>query len=155
VNQSLVPGSTPGAVAWRMAVDRFGPEPNCASVSVDLEQAMALWKPVLADRQVLHIRARSGEPTTTAVEIVLSERDGTPWGAAPELTTEWQDLRLPLRELRHFAHWNQTPQGRGGEGDHCRVENLGSLRLTFGAWLYPGHVDEPHSIEFEFIRLGR
>jgi len=153
VSQSLVAGSQPGATAWRLSVRRFDPAPSCTGAYVDLTGITELWKPVIAGKQTLHIRARAGEPTTTAVEVVLSEADGTPWGVTPPLTTEWQNIRLPVRSLRHFAHWNSTPQGRGGEGDHCRVENLAKLNLTYGAWLYPEHFDEPHSFEIEFIGL--
>jgi hypothetical protein len=153
VSQSLVAGSQPGATAWRVSVRRFDPPPSCTGAYADLTGITELWKPVIAGKQTLHIRARGGEPTTAAVEVVLSETDGTPWGVTPPLTTEWQDIRVPVASLRHFAHWNSTPQGRGGEGDHCRVENLAKLNLTYGAWLYPEHFNEPHSFEIEFIRL--
>jgi Cellulase (glycosyl hydrolase family 5) len=152
-SQSTVAGSTPGSSAWRFSVKAFGPEPNCASARVDLGPTIDLWRPIIAGHETLRLRARAGEPTTTAVEIVLTERDGTPWGTAAKLTTEWQDIRIPLADLTHFAHWSGTPQGRGGEGDHCRVAGIETLSITYGAWLYPDHTDEPHSIEFEFIRL--
>jgi hypothetical protein len=151
--QSIGPGQEPGSTAWRLAVRRFGPAPNCVGARVDLGPTIRLFRPVIAGRETLHLRARGVEPPTTAVEIVVSERDGTPWGAAPKLTTEWQDILIPLAELRHFAHWGSTPAGRGGEGDHCRAENLATLSLTYGAWLYPEHENDPHAVEIEFLRL--
>jgi hypothetical protein len=86
---------------------------------------------------------------------VLSEADGTPWGATPEISTEWQDIRIPLRDLRFFAHWDSAPENRGGENDTCRVGNLAMLGITYGAWLYPDTVNEPHSFEVEFVRLEK
>ena len=151
--QSLVSGMEPGSRAWRLAVAGFERQGNCTSVRLDLSRIMELWRPVIAGHETLHIRARGGEATTTALELVLTEQDGTPWGANIPLATEWQDVRLSVRELRHFAHWGGTPQGRGGADDYCRVENLAALSITYGAWLYPEHLDEPHSIEVEFARL--
>ncbi len=151
--QSVVPAQEPGSTAWRIAVRRFGPASNCVGARVDLGPIISLFRPVIAGRETLHLRARGVEPTTTAVELVVSERDGTPWGATPKLTTDWQDIHIPLAELRHFAHWGSTPAGRGGEGDHCRADNLETLSLTYGAWLYPDHEDEPHTVEIEFLRL--
>ncbi|MFQ6130722.1 MAG: cellulase family glycosylhydrolase [Armatimonadota bacterium] len=154
-SQSLVAGWEPDALAWRLAVDGFGPAPNCASVRTDLSAVVAARRPAARSHDSLLVRARAGEATTDAVEIVLSESDGTPWGATPALTTEWQDIRIPLSELGHFAHWQGTPEGRGGEGDYCHVEDLATLTVTFGAWLYPDTADEPHSLEIEYIRLEK
>ena len=153
--QTLVAGMEPGSSARRLAVAGFEREGNCTSVRVDLSRIIELWRPVIAGHEALHVRARGGEPTTNALEVVLTELDGTPWGANVPLTTEWQDVQLPVRELRHFAHWGGTPQGRGGPDDYCHVDNLATLSLTYGAWLYPEHISEPHAIEVEFVRLGQ
>lgn len=153
--QTVAAGSSPDATAWRLAVDGFGQPPNCTTVRADLTEVLEVRRPVLADYDILHLRARAGEPATRAIEVVLSEADGTPWGATPEISTEWQDIRIPLRDLRFFAHWNSAPENRGDANDACRVGNLAMLRTTYGAWLYPDTVDEPHSFEVEFVRLEK
>jgi hypothetical protein len=153
--QTIAAGSSPDAMAWRLAVDGFGRPPNCTTVRADLTDVLQVRRPVLSDYDVLHLRVRAGEPETRAIEVVLSEADGTPWGATPEISTEWQDVRIPLGDLRFFGHWKTAPESRGDADDTCRIVNLAMLRITYGAWLYPETVDEPHSFEVEFVRLEK
>jgi len=152
--QTIVTGSTVDATAWRLSVEGFDEAPNCVSARTDLSELLAVRQD-FEGYDTLHLRARGDEPATTAVEVVLSETDGTPWGCTPELTTEWQDIRVPLADLRFFGHWGSAPEGRGGEGDGLKVEELRTLAITYGAWLYPESVDGRHSIDIEFIRLEK
>ena len=104
---------------------------------------------MLADRTTLRVRARGLEASTTRVEVVLLERDGAAWGTNVPLTTEWQDVRVPLGSLRYFSHWAGTPQQPWRTNDRLHPENLVAVSVCFGAWLYPDHVAEPHTIEME------
>jgi hypothetical protein len=101
----------------------------------------------------LVIKARAVTPVTTHIEVALIERDGTPWGTNVPLKTEWQEIRLPLSTLRHFAHWGTSPQGRGSVDDRFRPENVAAVNICFGAWLFPQHASEQHIVEIEEIAL--
>ena len=151
----LVPGMRPGRQALRVEVNKFGPPPSCVSFRSALEAQPEMWRGVLRHATALHLRARAGEAQSTAVEVVLIEQDGTPWGTVFRLTPEWQELSLPLSKLRHFKHWRTGPKHRGGPDDHFRPENVQAVNVCFGAWLYKGHEDEPHAIEIEEIALAR
>ena len=93
------------------------------------------------------------EPSTTAVEVVLRERDGSCWGANLPLGPDWRSARLPLTSFRFYRHWEGNPPERGGPGDHVRPAEIGAVTVCFGAWLYPGHAAEPHTIEIESIAI--
>ena len=151
--QSTVPGMAEGRLALRVAVEKFGPPPSSISLRTEVSEELDPWRDLLASRTSLCLRARALEQATTALEVVVLERDGTPWGTNVPLTTEWRVLRLPLASLRHWAHWGASPPGRGGNGDQLRSRELAGVNVCFGAWLYPGHAEEPHSIELEGITV--
>ena len=64
-----------------------------------------------------------------------------------------QGVLLPLGSLRHWAHWSGSPPGRGGPGDRLHPEDLTGVSVCFGAWLYPDHAVEDHTIEVENIAV--
>jgi hypothetical protein len=151
--QSLVPGMSGGRRALRIAVEKFGPPPSSISLRTDVSEELEPWREVLAGHTTLCLRVRALEPTTTAIEVVVLERDGSPWGTNVPLKTEWQEIHVPLASLRHWAHWGGTPPGRGGQGDRVRPQELAGVSVCFGAWLYPGHTAEPHTVEVEGITV--
>lgn len=138
--------------ALRVETPGFGPAPDAASFRIDLADALAPWRGSLARRPGLRIRARATEASTTAIEFVALEADGTPWGATVPLTTEWRDITLRWEELRFFPHWAH-PAGRGGPQDRLLPERLASLNFCFGAWLYPKDFDQRHGFDIEGVWL--
>ena len=84
---------------------------------------------------------------------MLIEEDGAPWGTVVPLSTEWRQIVVPLTKLRFFRHWPH-PRGRGGPGDRVRPERVVAVNLCFGAWLYPGHEAEPHTVEIATVGLS-
>ncbi len=151
--QSSVPGMGEGHLALRIAVEKFGPPPSSISLRTDVSEELDPWRERLASRTELCLRARALEDTTTALEVVVLERDGTPWGTNVKITKEWQVIRVPLTSLRHWGHWSGSPPGRGGEGDRPQPQEFAGVNICFGAWLYPGHAEQPHSIELESITV--
>lgn len=151
--RSLVPGMTSGHRAVRLGVQSFGPPPKSIAFRTELGDELAPWREILAGRSTLRLRARSLESSTTSVEIVLLELDGTVWGRNLPLTTEWREVRVPLSSFRHFPHWAGNPAGRGGAGDSLQPGQIAGVNVCFGAWLYPGRAAEPHTIEIESIEV--
>ncbi|MGQ9730919.1 MAG: cellulase family glycosylhydrolase [Candidatus Zipacnadales bacterium] len=152
--QWIAPGSRSDTTAWHVETSGFNLPPSCLNARIDIFQLVQTRARAAMHYDTLHIRARAVEPETRAIEVVLTEADGAPWGFTPELTTEWQDIRLPLKELRFFSHWTQ-PEGRGLEGDSCHAQNLAGIHITFGAWLYGENYAKRHAFEIEFIRLEK
>ena len=140
-------------VALQIAVDGFGPPPSSVSFRNDVSEELQPRSDELAQCDTLLIRARAVTPVTKHIEVVLIERDGTPWGTEVPLSTQWREIRLPLSTLRHFAHWGTTPKGRGGKDDQIRPKNIAAVNVCFGAWLFPKHASEQHTVEIEEIAL--
>lgn len=98
------------------------------------------------------ITARALQPQTNACEIVFIERDGLPWGRKRiPLTTQWQDITIPIGELDLFSHWNKHYKPRR-PGDHLNPANIGAIAITFGKFLYGDTFDMPHAFEIKSIR---
>jgi hypothetical protein len=150
--QRLTRDATEGRIL-QVSVERFGPAPSAVSFRHEMDEVANLWRDKLAACNTLCVRARAREATTTAAELVLIERDGAAWGTNVPLTTEWQDIRIPLDSLRYFHHWGETPGNRGSESDRIRPAEVTGVSVCFGAWLYPNHFAEPHQIEVRSIAL--
>jgi hypothetical protein len=152
--QRLTRDTTEGCVL-QVSVERFGPAPSAVSFRHEMDEVANLWRDKLAACKTLCVRARAREATTTttAAELVLIERDGAAWGINVPLTTEWQDIRIPLDSLRYFHHWGETPGNRGSESDRIHPAELTGVSVCFGAWLYPDHFAEPHQIEVRSIAV--
>ncbi len=119
-------------------------------VPCDGQTFARLWQTDGADA-VLNVRARGAYAQTTAFELVLVESCGVAWGLDVPLTQEWQTVRVPLRQLRLYAHWDATMAERAGE--HLQLSRLESLSFCFGKWLYPGTAGAPHAVEIAKISL--
>ena len=152
--RSIVGGMDPDREALRLAVAGFGPEPDATSFRLPLADSAAQWREHMAQATHLTIKARAGRPETTRLELVLIERDETPWGTEIPLTQEWQAIRIPLGDLRFFSHWRRV-EGRGGEGDALRPDNIREVNICFGAWLYGEDAGKPHAIEVQEVSLGQ
>ena len=152
-SQTRVAGMTGDRLALRTFVQGFGPAPSSISYRAHPGEGLDARRSAFAQMGALHVRARAGEAATTAVEVVLLERDGSPWGTVVPLTAQWGDVVVPLARLTHFRHWHSGPEDRGQAGDRFRPEQVEAVNVCFGAWLYPGHEHEPHAVEIDGITL--
>lgn len=151
---AVVPGMDDGVQAYRVMAPDFGEPPDSASYRLSINPELEHWRSELARARFVVIKARAVHPQTNRVELVLIERDGSPWGTMDvPLTTEWQALRLPLAAFRYFSHWRQPQGGRGGPEDRLHPENIQDINLCFGAWLYGENRTQPHAFEVQEISL--
>jgi hypothetical protein len=107
-------------------------------------------KPRLTDRQAhlpeltsLHLRAR-GPANPPEVFLTLVESDGTSWsGRIATSAGPWSDVVIPLSNLtlsrgvklplgfpERWNYWLTPAAGRGGPGDHIRLENVERVQLS-------------------------
>lgn len=130
----------------------FGGEHGSVSLRVpcDGRTFARLWRTDGADA-VLNVRARGAYAQTTAFELVLVEACGVAWGLNVPLTREWQTVRVPLRQLRLFTHWDKAMAGRAGE--HLRLSRLEGVSFCFGKWLYPAAAGAAHAVEIAEISV--
>ncbi len=141
-----------GRDAVRLGVERFDGARDSVSLRVacDGQTYARLWQ-TEGERAVLHVRARAACPRTTGFELALNEAGGVSWGTVVPLTAEWRDVRVPLSQLRLFAHWDRGMAGRAGAS--LRLSRLESLNVCFGRWLFPEAAAEAHAIEIQDIGL--
>jgi hypothetical protein len=76
-----------------------------------------------ADGHQLTCFRAKGSAETTQLSVEWEEKDGARWVATVNLTQEWKDYALSPET---FHPW-QPPKGRGGPGDHLRVENVANF----------------------------
>ena len=117
--QRIVETAEPEHKALQISVTQFAPPPSAVSFRHEVDDELDPWRDVLADRTTLRLRAAGTEPSTALVEFVLLERDGAAWGTNVPLSTQWQDVRVPLSSLRYFSHWAGTPESRAEKGPSC------------------------------------
>ncbi|MBC7288715.1 MAG: hypothetical protein H5T86_11895 [Armatimonadetes bacterium] len=91
----------------------------------------------------LCVEARAVYPQTDRVEVTLIQEDGAAYGTEVPLTPSWQELTVPLGELRLM--WNT--QGS------LNPRAVREISVVFGAWLYGGRAGLPHGVEIRRITL--
>ncbi|HQK95404.1 MAG TPA: hypothetical protein PLD23_18045, partial [Armatimonadota bacterium] len=139
----LTAGMSADSVAVRLIADHgFG-----ASGYGAMANAVELEGYRLGDYGVLRVRCR-GAATTNRLEVALVESDGRGWGVNVPVTEDWQDVRIPLGDLKLL--WGYEPRG---PGDRVRLESLERVQCCFGAWLFPDTPDGSHWVEVEEIAL--
>lgn len=151
--QAIVPGPRPGHNALRVETTGFGVPPNALHFRKVVPDGVENFRSALADGQTVRITARATSPHTDRLELVLIERDSAPWGTEIELSQQWTEIVVPLAQLRFFHHWNH-PRHRGGPGDRFAPENVESVNICFGAWLYGDAAAEPHGIEIDQVSIS-
>jgi hypothetical protein len=160
---SRVRGMDPGKSALRVSVKGFGAQPppaglragDCTSFRLSISPETSCCREEMAEGRFIVVKARAGQPATNRLEMVLIESDGSPWGAVVPLTEKWQTIKIPVGELRYFAHWRPAAAGRGGVGDHLHPANIEAVNICFGAWLYGEQAGNPHAIEIQEIVLAK
>ena len=97
------------------------------------------------------------------MHVTLVETDGTSWGAALKLSAGWQDITVPLADLKpvrgvklplgypeRWNYWIEPAQGRGAAGDRLKLPALEHVQVS----LRPGAV-EPTGAADASIDLAR
>ena len=141
-----------GRSAVHLGADGFNEQLDCISMRGTCDGATfsKLWQTEGADA-MLHVCARGTTPETTAFELGFVESGGVAWGTVIKLTSEWQTVRIPVKELRFFSHW--YPESVKSAGSHLRLSRLQKINVCFGRWLFPDKADQPHAIEISAIGI--
>ncbi|MHB8524066.1 MAG: hypothetical protein ACYDH9_25365 [Limisphaerales bacterium] len=130
--------SAEGGPALHVVIDQLSGWDTLASPPLD--------HPFPAGQTLTCFRARGG-PRTRQLAVEWIELDGSRWIATVDLDATWRNYGLTPGE---FHPW-QPPPGRGGRGDHLRVEN--ATRFTVGL-AFSHTASEPGAHEYWFANLG-
>jgi len=164
----FIPAGGSEQLALRLDVPDFRPEPQEVSGRFAFVSDINTRREGLEDFKRLKICARAGREATSGFEIALLEKDGSAWGTVVPLTTKWQQISIPLSQLKHTAitdlpqpcpkrleYRQKGPAGRGGENDRLRIKDIEAIQFSFGARLFPDRLDRPHAIELQSITLEK
>jgi hypothetical protein len=119
----------------------------------------------IADADAVRVRLRGVGPRQI-LHVTLMEEDGTSWHAAVPVDTAWREQSLPLTTFSvgrgvllpegfpgEWNYWVGPAAGRGGGGDHPRLDRLQRLQLSLrreeGVTVTPGS----YGVEVESIAL--
>lgn len=149
----LVSGKTPETTAIAITTDTFKANRDHA-----IFRFPATNKEHIASRgekaQSIIITIKALYPQTSAVEVVFIEKDNTPWGLGRlPLTTQWQDIEIPIKDIPLFKHWKSAAPGRGGEGDCLKPQDIMTVSFCFGKFIYGDKYNMPHGFSVQNIRL--
>ena len=158
--ERLVPGSTEGKQALHIGVDGFGRwlwEVSCRHWFGDSARIQSEHS-YLFDTLRITVRAAGNMPD--AVQVALTDRHGSAWGATIHLITgEWHEVRLPLALLSpvtppEVPHPWPLPI-RPGDTDRTplSVGELVAVQVSFGPGVFPRQGEQAAAIEIEEIAL--
>jgi len=159
----VVAGSEPERLALSAMVEDFTPAPHHFALRTFLPDAERTRLGEFTTGAVLRIRARVAGRPSDRVQVALVERDGTAWGRVVELTDRWQDLAIPLSELRRvplallprpypqFLPYLFEAATTDGGPDPARLDGL---QFSVSADLFAGtSIEGPHGFEVERVVL--
>ena len=158
----VVMSSTTGypAFHFELPVDSssgWSPPDYTASLVIN-SRATARKETITAARE-LRVRLR-GLSARQTVHVTLMEDDGTSWTTALSADSTWQEQSVSLTQLTagrgvllpegfpgEWNYWVGPAAGRGGSGDHLRLDHLERIKIS----LRPR---EGRGVEVEWIALG-
>ena len=146
-------GDAPDERVLRFSAPTFKAEKDHATFWLQTTQAYRQHQEAYRHATAIVLTARALHPRTTAIEIVFTEKDGTPWGNQKlPLSTEWQDIVIPLRDLYLFSHWNSAFKPRRPD-DHLDPAAIRGISVCFGKFIYGDDYDQPHAFEIKRISV--
>jgi hypothetical protein len=153
--------STTGQPAFHfeLPVDSSGWSPPDYTASLVINSRATARKETITATRELRVRLR-GLSARQTVHLTLMEDDGTSWTTALSADSTWQEQSVPLTLLTagrgvllpegfpgEWNYWVGPAAGRGGSGDHLRLDHLERIQIS----LRPR---EGRGVEVEWIALG-
>ena len=138
-----------GHAVFYLAVDRFEDSKASVGLRIRTPRNYPVSRAGSADRHLV-IRLRAQQPETTAMELVLIEKNNAPYGRTIPVTSEWKTVRIPLRDFRFFSHWNPDV---ASHAPCVNPSEIAAINLCIGAWLFPNTFAQPHGFEISHIEI--
>jgi hypothetical protein len=149
-----------------LPVDQRGRSPADYTASLVIADRIAARRETVTDAGALRIRLRGLGPRQV-LHVTLMEDDGTSWSVAVPVDSSWSERSLPLSAFAvgrgvllpegfpgEWNYWVGSVAGRGGGGDHPRLDHVERLQLSLrgeeGVKITAGS----YGVEVEWIALG-
>ena len=142
-----------------LPVDSSGWSPPDYTASLVINSRATARKETITAAREMRVRLR-GLSARQTVHLTLMEDDGTSWTTALSADSTWQEQSVPLALLTtgrgvllpegfpgEWNYWVEPAAGRGGSGDHLRLDHLERIQIS----LRPR---EGRGVEVEWIALG-
>jgi hypothetical protein len=111
--------------------------------SLSIKDKIADRKPGISSAKALDVKAR-GVSDEQEIYLTLVEADGTSWTKKLTLKSGWEDIVVPLDQLKialgvklplgfpeRWNYWITPAKGRGGPDDHVRLDQVERLQFSF------------------------
>ena len=135
-----------------------GWSPPDYTASLVIQARVAARQGTITGARELRVRLR-GLSSQQTLHVTLMEDDGTSWTAALEVDSTWREQTVPLAQFTagrgvllpegfpgEWNYWVEPAAGRGGTGDHVRLDHLERVQLS----LRP---KEGRGVEVEWVAL--
>ena len=140
-----------GAVAIMMRLANLNTSTTFAKISSGCDdRAFAINFPNAPKADAVIVRARASESVTTRMEMVVQDSQGYAWTVIVPLTTEWQDIRIPVRKFRYYPHANRRKPPKNVVFD---IRKAIDIQFGIGEWLFPEAADKPHGFIVSGVRI--
>lgn len=139
----LIPSSETGEAAFHLELPlSYDKNLRDYTISVPVKGKMISRKHDIHLGKTLALTARGVNGKQEAY-ITLVENDGTSWSKKIDLQPDWRRIDIPLNEMAlskgvmlplgypgEWKYWFEPAGGRGGNGDHVKMENVEWIQLS-------------------------
>ena len=142
-----------------LPLDSSGWSPPDYTASLVIKSRVLARQETINGARELRVRLR-GLSAGQTVHVTLMEDDGTSWTSPLAADTTWQEQVVPLTKFTagrgvllpegfpgEWNYWVGPAAGRGGTGDHPRLDHLERIQIS----LRP---HEGRGVEVEWVTLG-
>jgi hypothetical protein len=159
----ITAGSGPERLALAAAVEDLTTAPRHFALRTFLPAGQRTRLGDAPGNAVLRIRARTAGNAAGRMAVALVERDGTAWGTTLDLTSDWQEIVVPVASLertplallpRPYPLFLPYLFASATMHDGPRITELDGLQFTVYADLYAADRREgPHGFQVERVTL--
>lgn len=138
------PGETGDESALRIILPDLGKDtPKQYAAALYIGDAIAARGQQAGGATAIDVKLKAFAGAHRTIEVTLVEKDGSAWTAMVPAAAGWSTVSVPLAELKPsrsihipspypglWNYWREGPAGRGGAGDHVRIQDVERLQLT-------------------------
>ncbi len=159
----LIPSSQTGEASFRLELPlSYDKNLSDYTVSIPVKDKIISRNNDISQATKLLLNARGVNQQQQAY-ITLMENDGTAWTGKIDLMPEWQDIVIPLDQLKlsksvllpmgypgEWKYWIEPALGRGGSGDKVRMQNVEWIQLS----IRPSDMKKDAIKESSFVEIS-
>jgi hypothetical protein len=148
-----------------LPVDRQGWSPPDYTASLVVRDRILARREAITQAGTLRLRLR-GIGARQVLHVTLMEDDGTSWTAPVDVDSAWTERVLSLSTFTvgrgvllpqgfpgEWSYWVGPATGRGGSGDHLRLDHVERLQLSLRPESGAAVPADGYGVEVEWVRV--